>query len=211
MTDKRKFLFDTNDFNNLKSHADAATYTEEQIVLAKEQSFALGRTEGLKDARQLQEERLAELVQKTLGLADKLAQAEERREVEKSIESVKLAIRIAHKLIPQFASRFALPEIERVIVEAIDARRDEPRLAVTVPTLHLDTLKTRMDALALEKGYAGKVILLADDNLAATDCRVEWADGGAERLYERLFSQIENEFAKAVTGMDATLEQDKKQ
>lgn len=211
MTDAKKFLFDTNDFDLLEARAKANTYTEEQLILAKNQSFAQGKAEGIRDTRQQQEERIGELLQKALALAERMAQEEDRREVEKCSSATKLAMRVAHKLMPQFAQRFALPEIERVIVQGIGARKDEPRIAVTVPTVHLDALTARMDALALEKGYVGKVILIADDGLAPTDCRMEWADGGMERLYERLFSQIDNEFSKAVAGMNALLEQDKKQ
>ncbi len=210
MTDMKKFLFDTNDFNSMKSKVDIEIYTEEQMVQARAKSFELGRVEGLKDARLLQEERLAELLQKALGIVDKLAQEEERREVEKCIGATKLAIRIAHKLVPKFAVQYALPEIESVVIEAVEARQDEPRIAVIVPSEHLDALKIRMDALALEKGYAGKVILLADDSLLSTDCRVEWADGGMERLYERLFTQIENEFTKSIACMEAILAHNEK-
>jgi flagellar assembly protein FliH len=205
MTDAKKFLFDNRDFGDLKTKA-AALYTEEQLTLAKTQSFASGKLDGAKG----QEGRMAEILQKILVLAEKLAQAEERREVEKCADATKLAIKIVHKLMPQFAQQHALPEIEQVIIKSIEARRDEPRVAVTVPTVHLETLKARMDELALEKNYAGKVILVADDALAPTDCRVEWADGGAERIYERLFSQIDNEFTKALGGMNALLEQEKK-
>ena len=63
-------------------------------------------------------------------------------------------------------------------------------------------------AEALERGFAGKLILIAEDNLGPSDCRVEWADGGAERLYERLFAQIEMEFAKAIAVMQKTIETD---
>ena len=102
-----------------------------------------------------------------------------------------------------------LPEIENVVVKAIEIRQDEPRIVVTVHSAHLEALKTRIDAIALEKGYAGKVILIADDNLPSTDCRVEWSDGGVERLYESLFAQIENEFTKSIACMDSSITQDK--
>lgn len=210
MTDVKKFLFDTNDFDALAARANASTYTEEQLVLAKNQSFAQGRAEGIKETRQQQEERLADLLQKTLVITEKLAAEEDRREVEKCAATARLAMRVAHRLLPRFAQQYALSEIEQVILQVLEARKDEPRIAVTVPTVHLDALKARVDAIALEKGYAGKVILVADDSLPPTDCRVEWADGGAERLYERLFSQIDNEFTKAVTSMDTLLAQDKK-
>ena len=210
MNDMKKFMFDTNDFNSIKSKADIEVYTEEQMTEEKTRSFALGKAEGLKDAQKLQEERIAELLQKTLESIDKLAQKEDHREVEKCIEATKLSIRIAHKLMPQFAAQYALPEIENVIVQTIETRQDEPRIVVTVPSAHLEALKTKIDTVALEKGYAGKVILIADDNLPSTDCRVEWSDGGVERIYESLFAQIENEFTKSIACMDTTLAQNEK-
>jgi len=203
MTDAKKFLFDTNDFSQVKSGAGANTYTEEQLLLARSQ----GKAEGLAEAKQQQEERIAELLRKISGVVEKLDQAEKRRDMEKFMETIKLTMRVMHKILPRFSSQYALHEIEHVILREINDRKEEPRIAVTVPTAHLEALKARIDAVALEKGFAGKVILLADDGLPPTDCRVEWADGGAERIYERLSSQIENEFAKAISGVKAGLEQ----
>jgi flagellar assembly protein FliH len=203
----KKFLFDQNDFDKNRPSTDVPIYTEDQLLLAKKQAVAQGKAEGLKEARQSQEEYMAQCLTKIVNLAEKIAADEERRETEKCIAATKLTMKITHKLLPQFAQKFALEEIEKTIIDSLDMRRDEPRIAVTVPTAHLETLKGKIDALALEKGYAGKIILLADDALPPSDCRVEWADGGAERLYERLFLQIEGEFAKAISGMNTALEE----
>jgi hypothetical protein len=40
-------------------------------------------------------------------------------------------------------------------------------------------------------GYSGEVVLLADNQMGLSDCLVEWADGGAERNVERLWSEVE--------------------
>ena len=208
MTDAKKFLFDTNNFD--RSKPEVVVYSEEQLVLAKNQSLAAGKAEGVKETQKQQETKISELIQKTLALAEKMAKNEDRREIEKSVDAVKLTMQVISKLLPGFAQQYSVSEIENVIIQSIEARKDEPRIAVTVPTAHLEALKTRLDTMTSGKDFAGKVILIADDGLAATDCRVEWADGGAERLYERLYSQIENEFTKAIAGMNAALEQNKK-
>lgn len=205
----KKFLFDTNDFGENKPSADDPVYTEEQLLLAKKQAQEQGKAEGVKDTRLNQEELTLRCLEKTITLLEKLILAEDRREIAQMMDTVRLTARVTHKLLPQFADRFSLDEIERVIVEAIEARRDEPRIAITVPTAHLETLKGHIDGLAIEKGYAGKLILLADDALSPSDVRVEWADGGAERLYERLYAQVEGEFAKAIAGMQETLKRTK--
>ncbi len=204
MPDAKKFLFDQNNFDG--NQPEEVVYTEEQMMLAKSQSLAAGKAEGMRETQAQQEARIGDLLQKTLIQTENLVRNEERRELEKCGDTVRLAMQVVHKLLPGFARQYALPEIERVILQSIEARRDEPRIAITVPTAHLEALKSRVESLSAGKAYAGKVILIADDTLAETDCRVEWADGGAERLFERLFSQIDNEFAKAVTGVATTLD-----
>lgn len=206
----KKFMFDTHDFDRDPAEDAKPSFTEEQLILAKMQAQAQGKAEGVKEARQSQDELTAKCLQQIGAACEKLVAAEDRREVEQLIAATKLSMQVTHKLLPQFAQRFALEEIERVILQSLETRREEPRVAITVPTAHLEALKGRIDALSLDKGYAGKVILLADDHLALTDVRVEWADGGAERLYERLFSQVENEFAKAIAGMQASIKDTKK-
>lgn len=205
----KKFLFDTNDFDEHKPSSDDPIYTEEQLLLAKKLAQETGKTEGVKETRQNQEETTLRCVEKVITLLEKLILAEDKREIASMMNTVKLTARVTHKLLPQFADKYAMDEIERVITEAIEARRDEPRIAITVPTAHLDVLKNQIDGLAAEKGYAGKLILLADDNMSPSDVRVEWADGGAERLYARLYAQVEGEFTKAIAGMQETLK-DKK-
>lgn len=164
-----------------------------------------GKAEGIRETRAAQEETALKCFHQIITLLERLILAEDKREIEKMMATVRLTARVTHKLLPQFAERYSMDEIERVITEAIDARRDEPRIAITIPTLHMEALKAGIDKMALDKGYAGKIILLSDDAMSPSDVRVEWADGGAERLYERLYAQIESEFAKAIAGMQSTI------
>jgi flagellar assembly protein FliH len=210
MTDgeMKKFLFDNNDFDAAKPPPapPPVTYSEEQLLLAKTQNFAQGKEEGIAETRAAQEQEIQQCLQRLAQMTGQLVMAEDRRELEQMINAAKLALRVARKLMPDLSRRFALPEIERTIIEAIAARRDEPRITISVPPAHLDALRGRMEGITHAGGFAGKVALVADDALAQTDCRIEWADGGAERLFEGLFKQIEDEFEKAVGGMKATMD-----
>lgn len=199
----KKFLFDTHDFDAVEVVEEKPAFSEEQVALAREQGLAQGRAQGLQEARQQQEQSIADLLQRLSAQILHLSTGEERREMEKSIDAARLALAVTHKLLPSLTQKFPLAEIERVILESIDARRDEPRIAITVPTQHLESLRARIDTIAHDKGYAGKMILIADDAMAASDCRVEWADGGAERVFARLYMLIETEFANAIAGMQA--------
>lgn len=208
----KKFLFDTHDFDKTEPETPAApavmTYSEDQLMLAKTQAYAQGKQEAALEAQAAQELQTHRLLESMIAQAERLIAAEDRREIESMVQATKLAMRVTHKLLPQMADRFALTEIERVILASLDVRKDEQRIAIMVSPAHMDTLKSRIDALAMERGFAGKLILIADDTLGVSDCRVEWADGGAERMYERLFAQIETEFAKAIAVMQKTIEPD---
>lgn len=208
----KKFLFDTHDFDKMEPETPAApavmTYSEDQLMLAKTQAYAQGKQEAALEAQAAQELQTHRLLESMIAQAERLIAAEDRREIESMAQATKLAMRVTHKLLPQMADRFALTEIERVILASLDVRKDEQRIAIMVSPAHMDTLKSRIDALAMERGFAGKLILIADDTLGVSDCRVEWADGGAERMYERLFAQIETEFAKAIAVMQKTIEPD---
>ncbi len=203
--DKKKFLFDTNDFDKpAPVEKPAITYSEDQLMMAKTQAYAQGKNEAAAEARASQETQTHHLLGQLIMQLERLIAAEDRREIENMTAATRLAMKVTHKLLPQMAEKFSLPEIERVILESLEVRKDEQRIAVMVSAQHLEALKERLDRLAIERGFAGKLILIADDALGASDCRVEWADGGAERLYERLFAQIELEFAKAIAVMEKT-------
>lgn len=207
----KKFLFDRNDFDRKHAVEEKPTFSEEQLELARTQALEKGRIEGQKTTQAAQEQQIISLLEKCLVQFSFLVAAEEKRALEKYIDTVRLTMKIAHKLMPHFAQKYALAEIERVILDAADGRREEARIAVIVPTVHLDALKERVDRIAIEKGFSGKIILLADDAMGATDCRVEWADGGAERFYERLYADIEGELTKAIAGIEAAIEENKQQ
>ena len=51
--------------------------------------------------------------------------------------------------------------------------------------------------LAASTGFPGKLVILGDESLAGSDCRVEWADGGAERDTARTWQEIEAAVALA--------------
>lgn len=203
----KKYLFDTNNFDKAKvPEGELPVYTESQMALARQQSIDSGREAGLAEARQRQEEHIAATLDKILVAAMQLADKEEERDIQRMSDAVTLTMRITHKLLPQFAQKNALAEIESVILQSLESRKDEPRIAVAVHSTHMEAIKARIDGISREKSYSGKMIIVADDTLAETDCRVEWADGGTERLYARLFAQIETEFTKSIAGMKAAID-----
>ena len=65
------------------------------------------------------------------------------------------------------------------------------RYEVRVPDALIDDLKRRIDDIATDSGYAGRVVLIPDPAMSGNDCRLEWVDGGAVRSVDTILNDIE--------------------
>jgi flagellar assembly protein FliH len=58
------------------------------------------------------------------------------------------------------------------------------------PSLY-DPLRERLDSVAAGAGYAGRIVLLAEEAIAPGDAKIEWAEGGAERNLSQQCADID--------------------
>lgn len=200
MVAARKFLFDSLDFDAEEPSGPVIpatpeppepTFSRGELDAARAQGFAEGQAAGLVDAKQSRDQVVAATLARIAVHTELLVSGEAARTAQSQAESVRLAVAIVRKMLPGLARRHGLTEIEAMIGDCLADLVDEPRVVVRVHDRMLDSLKERVDAVARERGFAGKLVLLADPGLMDTDCRVEWADGGAERDIGRLWQQIE--------------------
>jgi flagellar assembly protein FliH len=212
MTATRKFLFETSfdkvePLPNRPERRAAApppvTMTEEELAQIRAECFAQGCAKGAEDARAAAEAlatqilgRIEERMKETLAAVD-LAKDGIKR------DAVQAAVFVTRKIVPGFARNANMAEIEALVASCLAKVLDEPRVVVRVHDSLLDPLKERVVALAERSGFSGRIVLIADDKLSAADCRVEWADGGAERDTEWMWSQIEGVVQRFLSGLSA--------
>ena len=71
-------------------------------------------------------------------------------------------------------------------------------------TATLEALAARLDEIAHQEGYEGRIILSPDPAIRGADCRIEWRGGGSERseaaIEAALDALIENRFSTSVKG-----------
>jgi len=113
---------------------------------------------------------------------------------------IEIGAAIARKLLPDLSRRQGTAEVETLIATVITDLIDEPRMVIRVADADLDALSERIDAIATRRGFAGKVVLLAEPSVASGDCRIEWADGGVERDSARLWHDIDMAVARLLGG-----------
>jgi flagellar assembly protein FliH len=129
---------------------------------------------------------LSAIAQQTAAIARSVA-----AEAQAAGKSVDLALAIARKLHPALVERAGLAEIESVLGQCLESLKQEPRLVAYVHSARLDALQERLAQLSAASGFEGRVVLIGDDAMGESDCRVEWADGGVEREAGRIWRAIE--------------------
>jgi flagellar assembly protein FliH len=214
----RKFLFDT-DFDPDRPRSEepagvappvepapaSPVIGEAELAAAREAAFAAGREAGLAEGRETAEAQAAVALH---GIAERLAELFRRQEEANAAtarDAVAVALAAARKLFPDLNRRNALGEVERLVETTLDKLMDEPRVVIRVGATLRDPLEARIGPLIAGTAYAGKVTILADDSLPLGDCRLEWADGGAERSVERLMREIDEVIERNFAEADAAM------
>lgn len=152
----------------------------------EEAGLARGRAEAVAAFDKQVANALSAISQQVTAIAQATA-----AEAKAAAKSADLAMAIVKKLFPALAERGGIAEIESVLAQCLASLKQEPRLVAYVSPTQLDALQARMGDLAAAGGFEGRVVLIADENMAASDCRVEWADGGVERDAGQIWRTIE--------------------
>ncbi len=200
--DKQKFMFDRNSFEDPNKKEPETppelTFTETEVEEIKKTSFASGKASGVEESSKSQEDSLIKLMEHMKNLIGDMIAEADKREEEKNNAIIHVSLKMVQKLFPNLLGEVALEEVNHMVVEALSLRQEEPRVVITVHDSMLDSLKERIDAISEKSGFQGKIILMAGD-VSQSDCRVEWADGGAERSFEKTFMAIENALSKQLS------------
>lgn len=166
------------------AHTDG--YTQGQAA-----GYAAGQAAGAAEAQARQKTMLTQALARIAEGVGRLITEREATNLMRQRQPLRLTLAIARKLLPEMARRSAMDEIEGMVKECLRNLIDEPRLMIRVNDILLEDVKARLDGLPEATGFTGKLLVLGDPGLAPGDCRVEWAEGGAERNNARLLEEIE--------------------
>ncbi len=183
------------------------TFTEEQMAEACDKARAEGVSQGRQAEAENDKKRLATALEKLEARMSMLS-AEAEGRYQSSLSHMRdVALAMVRKLFPAYAARHGLDEIRKVISDSMASAIDEPRIVVRVSEKLFEDASAMIEDINKRLAYAGKTIVLAEEGLGESDCRVEWADGGMERKAEDVFGNIEEAVAKAASprqDVDAT-------
>jgi flagellar assembly protein FliH len=208
MSAPQRFLFDQS-FDKpepargvRKPVAAEPTFSAAELAAARAEGRAEARAEALAEAAAASETRIAAAataLEQSIAtlLAQQIGANEQASRT--ACEALRALLR---KAVPGLARKAPLLEIEAVLGECLREAFDEPRLVMRVGDAVFDDLQRRLAGIVSNAGFAGKVVLLADDTLAPGDARVEWAEGGAERDTKRLMENLDEALARALDALN---------
>src|SRR5215467_6523581 len=171
-----KFMFD-NDFaaggRGSKPTMSLAEHAE-KVAQAEAAAHARGFAEAQSKAEQratVALERIAALLQ---GLDRSLAAVQARLES----EAVEVAVAVAKKLVPALIAREPLAEVSALAADCFRHLVASPHVVVRVSDQLHAAARERLDEIVRRLGLESRLVILGEPEIAAGDCRIEWADGG---------------------------------
>jgi flagellar assembly protein FliH len=173
-----KFLFD-HDFSST-ARGDAATAADvaRRVTEAEARGARTGYAAGQADAAAETVRRNAlamEGIARTLGgIAGRLGETQARIEA----EAVDVAVAVARKLCAELTNREPLAELTALVTDCLRQLVSTPHLVVRVNDALYDEARERIEGLARQNGFEGRLVVLSDPDIAHGDCKLEWADGG---------------------------------
>lgn len=180
----QKFNFDVS-FDHLGAPSARSLaerrFTRGEIEATRQSALAEGHAAGLAEAAQSAQSLTADALTRIAeGFAELLA-TQDTATMDVQRRALAALQTIVAKLVPGLAAKDPLAEVEAFAAKCLHEAIEEPRVVLRVAQEIYEPLRERLDALAHAAGYAGRIVLLADDAIPAGDARIEWADGGAER------------------------------
>lgn len=178
-----KFTFDT-EFRGASDVASDAARARQKKTLTVEEIETL-RASAQAEGTQAASVQAAENIERTaaaLVTALKTALDRSHAEIEAvRAEAAALALAAAKKIAPAALAALPAGDVENALREAMHQAIGEPRVTLRAAPDVIGALEGKIEAIAHEEGYDGRVILAADPAIAGADCRIEWRGGGSER------------------------------
>jgi flagellar assembly protein FliH len=93
-------------------------------------------------------------------------------------EAVDVAVAVARKLCSALISDEPLGEVTGLVAECFSHLVATPHLVVRVNESLYEVAREKIERLAKPSSFQGRLVILAEPDVATGDCRIEWADGG---------------------------------
>jgi flagellar assembly protein FliH len=175
-----KFLFDM-DFSapdRMRERPATPAEIAQKIAAAEARAYRDGYDAAQREAK-AESDRRSALALEEIGINIKtIAQRFAGIETRMETEAVDVAIAVARKLCSTLIAAEPLGEITGLIKDCFSHLVATPHLVVRINDSLYDAAHERIERMAKQSGFEGRLVILAEPEIGTGDCRIEWADGG---------------------------------
>ncbi|MBN9580233.1 MAG: flagellar assembly protein FliH [Afipia sp.] len=175
-----KFLFDLDFAAPQATRPREATDAEiaQRIAEAEARGYRAGFDAAQREAK-VESDRRAALALEQIGvaiggIAARFATVAHRMET----EAVDVALAVARKLCTELVAAEPLAEIVALVEDCFRHLTATPHIVVRINDALYDAARAHIEQVAKRSGFEGRLVILAEPDIAGGDCRIEWADGG---------------------------------
>jgi flagellar assembly protein FliH len=192
-----KFLFDV-DFAPSAERKPTMSLADHALKIAEAEKvgYDRGYSAAQKDAKVESDRRIATALERIATAITAGNSALKAIETRLECEAVEVAVAVGRKLAPALMAREPFAEIAALAANCFRQLVATPHVAVRVNDTLYSTTQEKLDEIMRARGFEGRLVVLAESDIAPGDCRIEWADGGVNRDS----AAADAEIGKAVTG-----------
>ena len=201
-----KFLFDMDFGAPDKARERPATPSEiaQKIASAEARAYRDGYEAGQREAKAESDRRTALALEEIgigiKGIAARFSGIETRMET----EAVDVAVAVARKLCSELIAREPFGEITGLVRDCFAQLVSTPHLVVRINDSLYEAARERIERLARQSGFEGRLVILAEPEIEAGDCKIEWADGGVVLERAAIDSKINELVGRYIASRDQT-------
>ncbi len=169
MAAAKKFMFNSDFRNDGRQAVD-----ETALAAARAEGFRSGQDQARREAEHQTEALLAQLVRH----CERLLAHQDERVAAVEAQAAQLAVAAARGLAGAALAEKPLAELLLAARECLGHARHAPHLVIRVHESLVEAVEGKIAGLARETGFAGRLVVLGEPDIAVGDGRLEWADGG---------------------------------
>jgi flagellar assembly protein FliH len=201
-----KFLFDM-DFSapdRMRERPATPAEIAQKIAAAEARAYRDGYDAAQREAKAESDRRsaaaLEEIGVNIRGIAQRFSGIETRMET----EAVDVAVAVARKLCSTLIAAEPLSEIVGLVKDCFSHLVATPHLVVRINETLYDAARERIERLAKQSGFEGRLVILAEPEIATGDCKIEWADGGVVLEREAIEAKINELVGRYIASRNQT-------
>ncbi|MFN5589085.1 MAG: hypothetical protein ACK48P_04555 [Holosporales bacterium] len=166
-------------------------YGEQEMQAAKSVAFEDGRQAGLAEAEAGIVARQQALLQKLPSKFDALMEGQKSLPEYLTNAAIPLAVALVRQIFPHLNQEQRSQQFAAMLEDALASLEAQPRLLAVCHADDVGILEEIWKNSNVAKIFEGRFLIQSKPEMALGDLRLEWSDGGVERLAERLLYKLD--------------------